>query len=147
MRPAQPAVLFGGDFVSCAVWAVAPDGSVQNLGGIANLSDKGTAVYSFAKRSFALMITAEPIVTVRNPSDIVFTAGTPADKSVQPTRFSFSGLEPRAAAVRTFLTEMGIQLQRIMARGYGSNQPIAPNDTAEGRAKNRRVDILLTETR
>jgi chemotaxis protein MotB len=34
-----------------------------------------------------------------------------------------------------------------MARGYGSNQPVAPNDTPEGRSKNRRVDILLTETR
>jgi outer membrane protein OmpA-like peptidoglycan-associated protein len=97
----QPAVLFGGDFVSYVVWAVAPDGTVQNLGGIANLSDKGTATYSYPMRSFAIMITAEPIVTVRNPSDVVvFTSGTPADKNVQPSAFTFNGLEPREGLVK-----------------------------------------------
>ena len=96
----SPAVLFGGDYVSYVVWAVAPDGSVQNLGGIANLNDKGTGIYSSPKRAFAIMITAEPILTVRNPSDVVvFTSGTPADKKVQPSAFTFDGLQPREGLV------------------------------------------------
>ncbi len=95
-----PAVLFGGDYVSYVVWVVAPDGSVQNLGGIANLNDKGTGVFSSPKRAFAIMITAEPILTVRNPSDLViFTSGTPADKKVQPSAFTFDGLQPREGLV------------------------------------------------
>ncbi len=53
--------------------------------------------------------------------------------------------QQRAVAVRTFLTEMGVPATRIAARGLGSRQPIAPNDTSEGRAKNRRVDIVMTE--
>jgi outer membrane protein OmpA-like peptidoglycan-associated protein len=61
--------------------------------------------------------------------------------------FNLKLSQQRAAAVRTFLTEMGVQPARIMARGYGSNQPVAPNDTPEGRSKNRRADILMTEPR
>ena len=95
-----PAVLFGGDYVSYVVWVVTPDGGVQNLGGIANLNDKGTGLYSSPKRAFAIIITAEPILTVRNPSDVVvFTSGTPADKKVQPSAFTFDGLQPREGLV------------------------------------------------
>ncbi|HET6278624.1 MAG TPA: OmpA family protein [Candidatus Polarisedimenticolia bacterium] len=95
-----PAVLFGGDYVSYVVWTVAPDGTVENLGGIGNIEDKGTAVFSTPKRTFAIMITAEPIATVRNPSDlVVFTSGVPADKAAQPSAFNFTGLLPREGQV------------------------------------------------
>jgi hypothetical protein len=91
-----PAVLFGGDYVSYVVWAVSPAGRVENIGGIANADDKGTATYSTAKRDFALMITAEPILTVRNPSDlVVFFSGTPAAKEIKVTAITFDGLQTR----------------------------------------------------
>jgi outer membrane protein OmpA-like peptidoglycan-associated protein len=38
----------------------------------------------------------------------------------------------------------GVQQQRIATRGYGYTMPIASNDTEEGRAQNRRVEIKLT---
>jgi len=96
-----PAVLFGGDMVSYVVWAVVPDGSVENLGGIANDgAPKGTARYATARREFALMITAEPIMTVRTPGDlVVFFSGTPAAKDVRPTGFTFGGLSEREGLV------------------------------------------------
>jgi outer membrane protein OmpA-like peptidoglycan-associated protein len=91
-----PAVLFGGDIVSYVVWAVSPDGTFENVGGLANDAEKGTANFSTAKRDFALMISAEPIVTVRTPGElVVFFSGTPSGKDVQPTGFTFGGLSDR----------------------------------------------------
>lgn len=42
-----------------------------------------------------------------------------------------------------FVREVGIQRQRLGMAGYGENKPLAPNDTPEGRAKNRRVEIRV----
>jgi len=47
----------------------------------------------------------------------------------------------RAGSVWKYLVEKGIDSSRIQAKGLGESQPIASNDTAEGRAKNRRVEI------
>lgn len=49
----------------------------------------------------------------------------------------------RAGAVRNFLVGRGIDAARIVAVGYGEGEPVADNATAAGRARNRRVDILL----
>ena len=49
----------------------------------------------------------------------------------------------RADAVRTYLTTHGIPEDRVTAQGMGETQPIADNKTAEGRANNRRVEIIL----
>ncbi len=49
----------------------------------------------------------------------------------------------RAAAVKTYLTEQGIAEERITSEGYGIANPIADNDTAEGRAINRRVEMKM----
>jgi outer membrane protein OmpA-like peptidoglycan-associated protein len=96
-----PAVLFGGDIVVYVVWAVAPDGRVENVGGIANDGEKGTGTYATAKRDFALMITAEPIATVRRPGElVVFYSGTPSAKNVRPTAFTFSGLSDRRDLIK-----------------------------------------------
>ena len=49
----------------------------------------------------------------------------------------------RAKAVASYLTaERGIPPNRLIIKGYGEGAPIATNDTTEGRAKNRRVEIL-----
>jgi outer membrane protein OmpA-like peptidoglycan-associated protein len=49
----------------------------------------------------------------------------------------------RAEAVRTYLVSRGYEPDRIQAQGMGKSQPIASNDNAEGRANNRRVEIVL----
>ena len=51
----------------------------------------------------------------------------------------------RAEAVRQFLIQRGIQADRIGARGYGGSRPIASNATEEGRALNRRTEIVFVE--
>jgi outer membrane protein OmpA-like peptidoglycan-associated protein len=50
----------------------------------------------------------------------------------------------RALAVRDYLISQGIGVARIDARGFAATQPIADNATSEGRARNRRVEIVLT---
>jgi outer membrane protein OmpA-like peptidoglycan-associated protein len=45
----------------------------------------------------------------------------------------------RAAAVVSYLVERGIDPSRVEAKGYGESQPVASNDTAEGRGQNRRI--------
>ena len=43
-----------------------------------------------------------------------------------------------------FLIDVGgIQASRIMVEGYGEDRPVASNETADGRAANRRVEILI----
>ncbi|MEZ8575110.1 OmpA family protein [Vibrio splendidus] len=51
----------------------------------------------------------------------------------------------RAAAVAAYIEEQGIEADRITASGEGEENPIASNDTAEGRAQNRRVDATIPD--
>jgi OOP family OmpA-OmpF porin len=54
--------------------------------------------------------------------------------------------DKRAAAVMKYLTgSAGIEKDMLTSRGYGETQPIASNDTDEGKEKNRRVEFLITE--
>ena len=52
--------------------------------------------------------------------------------------------ERRAQSVRSYLESQGVRPVRMISYGYGETRPIASNDTAEGRAQNRRVEIILT---
>lgn len=52
--------------------------------------------------------------------------------------------EDRADAVRAYIAGKGVDTVRLDASGMGETEPVADNDTAEGRAANRRVDILLS---
>jgi outer membrane protein OmpA-like peptidoglycan-associated protein len=54
--------------------------------------------------------------------------------------------EDRAQAVRSYLLQRGVASDRVVAVGRGENQPIAPNQTAEGRANNRRVEIVISRS-
>ena len=52
--------------------------------------------------------------------------------------------EQRAQAVRDYFVQQGLTANSIEARGFGKTEPIASNDTAEGRAQNRRVELVLS---
>lgn len=52
--------------------------------------------------------------------------------------------QQRAEAVVAWLAERGIESARMQANGFGPDRPIATNDTAEGRAQNRRVEIVAS---
>ena len=51
----------------------------------------------------------------------------------------------RAAAVREYLVEQGVDARRLIAEGFGDDNPIADNETSEGRARNRRVAFTVLD--
>ena len=53
----------------------------------------------------------------------------------------------RSEAVKAYLVSKGVEKNRVYTEGKGEKQPVADNKTAEGRAKNRRVEIEVVGTR
>ena len=49
--------------------------------------------------------------------------------------------------MKNYLTSKGVEKNRVYTEGKGEKQPVADNKTAEGRAKNRRVEIEVVGTR
>jgi outer membrane protein OmpA-like peptidoglycan-associated protein len=52
--------------------------------------------------------------------------------------------ERRAESVRSYLAEQGVPASSMTAKGLGKTQPVASNDTADGRQQNRRVELIVS---
>jgi outer membrane protein OmpA-like peptidoglycan-associated protein len=52
--------------------------------------------------------------------------------------------EHRSEGVRDYLTQQGMASGSVSAKGFGKTQPVATNDTAEGRQQNRRVELVIS---
>lgn len=52
--------------------------------------------------------------------------------------------EQRGATVRDYLTQQGMPVSSVTAKGLGKTQPVASNDTAQGRQQNRRVELVIS---
>ena len=72
------------------------------------------------------------------------TDNRPISNILYPTNWELSSA--RAVSVLRVLESMNIQSQRMVASGFGSEYPIASNDTREGRAENRRVVFVIPKT-
>ncbi len=53
--------------------------------------------------------------------------------------------QARADEVKNRLVASGVAAERLEAVGYGSGRPIVPNGTPEGRARNRRTELVVTQ--
>ena len=76
-----------------------------------------------------------------NPNTNAVVEGNTDNKGTDAYNQKLS--ERRAAAVKDVLVKSGIDASRLTTVGYGESRPIASNDTEEGRAKNRRVSIVV----
>jgi outer membrane protein OmpA-like peptidoglycan-associated protein len=63
--------------------------------------------------------------------------------SVGSDEFNQQLSDRRANSVGNFLTQQGVSASNITARGFGKTQPVATNDSPEGRQRNRRVEIVV----
>lgn len=80
----------------------------------------------------------------QNPSVIIEIAAHTDDVGSEEYNFKLSSR--RAQSVITYLNKKGIVNKRFEARGYGKSRPLAPNDTEESRAMNRRVELIILKT-
>jgi chemotaxis protein MotB len=71
------------------------------------------------------------------------TDSVPIETRVYPSNWELSGA--RAAAALRYLSQRGADPQRLVAVGFADSRPIAPNNTPEGRARNRRVEFLFKD--
>ena len=64
--------------------------------------------------------------------------------SVGSDEYNLKLSEMRAAAVRDYLISQGVPVNKVVAQGFGKANPIASNETPEGRQRNRRVDLVVS---
>jgi len=72
-----------------------------------------------------------------------FTDNIPIKSVKYPTNWELS--TARASAIVKYLASKGVAPERLSAVGYGEYQPVAANDTEQGRAQNRRVTIMVAK--
>jgi outer membrane protein OmpA-like peptidoglycan-associated protein len=76
-----------------------------------------------------------------NPTVIVEIAGHTDDRGSAAYNLELS--RKRANAVKEYLLQKGMAPDRFVTKGYGESRPIADNKTEEGRAKNRRFELIV----
>jgi outer membrane protein OmpA-like peptidoglycan-associated protein len=64
--------------------------------------------------------------------------------SIGSDHYNLKLSDERAAAVQTYLIGQGIAPDDIASKGFGKDSPVASNDTAAGRQKNRRVEMVVS---
>ena len=93
-------------------------------------------------RPDAVPILEEAAKTLKDESQLTVAVNGYTD-SVGTDAYNQGLSERRADAVRAFLERLGVSGSRLTARGFGESNPVASNDTEEGRAQNRRVELVV----
>ncbi|WP_316822655.1 OmpA family protein [Pedobacter gandavensis] len=86
--------------------------------------------------NIAAILVAYPAVTLKLGGYTDNTGDAAVNKKIS---------EERANTAKNELVKLGVDGKRLEAEGYGAEHPVASNDTPEGRAQNRRIDIRVTE--
>lgn len=100
--------------------------------------------YALRPNSYTVLNTVADTLAEYNQT-IVEVAGH--TDSVGAAAYNQRLSEQRAQAVANYLTSRGVNNQRLIVTGAGSNHPVASNATDAGRAENRRVEITLVPIR
>ncbi len=103
------------------------------------LFDTGSAVLSEASQKTLIDLNR---VLKKYPENIILVKGH--TDSTGTAAYNQTLSEKRAKAVYDFILENGLKTSSLSYKGYAATQPVASNNTAEGRAKNRRVELSIT---
>lgn len=101
------------------------------------LTEEGRQVI---QRLVTMLNDLEGTISVEGHSD-----SRPINTPRFPSNWELSSM--RATSILRYLSEAGIDASRMRAIGYADTQPIASNDSVAGRAANRRVEVIIHETR
>lgn len=112
--------------------------AVQQIETAAIIFEPGSAEFSDGSLS-ALDQLGELLET--HPDRRVKIAGHTDTSGNKQTNLELS--RDRARAVTSYLISRGIPRKQLLAQGYGSSQPIASNETEQGRARNRRIEVIV----
>jgi len=89
-----------------------------------------------------LKAVAEVLTEVDNHIQVEgYSDNAPINSPMYPSNWELSSA--RASGVARLFVENGITPDRVVVLGYGENKPVAPNETPEGRARNRRVTVMI----
>ncbi|OFZ17701.1 MAG: hypothetical protein A2Z20_01590 [Bdellovibrionales bacterium RBG_16_40_8] len=91
--------------------------------------------------SLGILAKVKTVADTLKPLEIIVEGHTDATGDA---RINQKLSEKRAAAVAEYFQTSGVKSEKIDSVGYGFKKPIATNKSAEGRAQNRRVDIIIT---
>jgi outer membrane protein OmpA-like peptidoglycan-associated protein len=83
-------------------------------------------------------------VLVKYPTNHLVISGHTDDVGTAASNDALS--RQRARSVQSVLLQNGVKPDQVLTQGYGESQPIASNKTKEGRSKNRRVEVYITDT-
>jgi OOP family OmpA-OmpF porin len=118
-----------------------PTGATVNEVGCWSL--EATTLYdsnsSYMKAEAYPLLDGVASILMKNPEMEVEVQGHTDNKGTAEYNQWLS--EKRAQRVKDYLVSKGVDPSRLEAKGYGFTQPMASNDTAEGRAQNRRVEL------
>jgi len=122
-----------------------PQVGVQNTGSEIVVTMPQDILFATDSAALRSDLQSDLVVIARNiqrypESTIIVTGHT---DSTGTAAYNQRLSERRADSVASVLITSGVPSRRIMARGAGQGQPIASNDTATGRAQNRRVEITI----
>ena len=112
---------------------------------VITLSDAGNVLFEFDKSN----LTAEARALLAGLMDRFTAADVVSIKvdghtdSVGTNRYNQGLSERRAASVMHFLIEQGVAAAKLSSEGFGEERPVADNESAEGRAQNRRVELHI----
>lgn len=136
--PEPPGVAESGMIPAASTESRPPEaGKLMTLGGEV-LFDSGKSELS-AKGKEKLLELAGSLVGVKEPVTV-----TGHSDSIGSDGYNMALSRKRAASVADFLREAaGLPPEGVVAEGMGKSKPVADNGTVEGRAKNRRVEIVL----
>ena len=113
---------------------------------VVTMNEEATFAFNSSKVKPAFYPAMNKVAQVLGEYDKTTLKITGYTDNVGSDAYNLKLSQQRASAVKSYLTAKGIAASRISTVGMGKANPRAGNDTAQGRAMNRRVDILIQPT-
>lgn len=116
---------------------------------VENFSVSGAALFEFDRAELkpdAQKQLSELAGKVKSQKDLDEVVITGYADAMGPEPYNEVLSKKRAESVKDFLLQQGVVSKRVVIQAMGEEKPVASNDTAEGRAQNRRVEVSITAT-